>query len=44
VAPQTVWDVGANNGLFSRIASGKGIPTVAFDADPSAVGKKIIST
>jgi hypothetical protein len=36
-APQTVWDVGANNGLFSRIAADKGIPTVAFDIDPSAV-------
>jgi hypothetical protein len=42
VAPLTVWDVGANNGLFSRIASDKGIPTVAFDADPSAVEKNYL--
>ncbi len=35
--PKTVWDVGANNGLFSRIASDKGIPTIAFDIDPIAV-------
>jgi ribosomal protein L11 methylase PrmA len=42
VAPQTVWDVGANNGLFSRIAADKGIPTVAFDVDPSAVEKNYL--
>jgi ribosomal protein L11 methylase PrmA len=35
--PITVWDLGANNGLFSRIASDQGILTVAFDIDPSAV-------
>jgi hypothetical protein len=35
--PKTVWDLGANNGLFSRIASDKGISTVAFDIDPIAV-------
>lgn len=35
--PKTVWDLGANNGLFSRIAAGQGIPTVAFDIDPVAV-------
>ena len=36
-APSGVWDLGANTGLFSRIASKKGIPTVAFDSDPAAV-------
>ncbi len=35
--PSTVWDLGANTGLFSRIASDRGIPTVAFDIDPAAV-------
>ncbi len=35
--PATVWDLGANTGLFSRIASDRGIPTVAFDIDPAAV-------
>jgi ribosomal protein L11 methylase PrmA len=35
--PKTVWDLGANTGLFSRIASDRGIPTVAFDIDPAAV-------
>jgi hypothetical protein len=32
-----VWDLGANTGVFSRIASEKGWLTVAFDVDPSAV-------
>jgi 2-polyprenyl-3-methyl-5-hydroxy-6-metoxy-1,4-benzoquinol methylase len=36
-APGSVWDLGANNGIFSRLASEKGIPTVAADIDPSAV-------
>ena len=37
VHPSSVWDLGANNGLFSRIASDKGIPTIAFDIDPACV-------
>jgi ribosomal protein L11 methylase PrmA len=36
-APQSVWDLGANTGLFSQQASRRGIPTVAFDIDPAAV-------
>lgn len=39
VAPATVWDLGANDGTFSRLASGRGISTVAFDVDPAAVEK-----
>jgi hypothetical protein len=39
VAPATVWDLGANDGTFSRLASDRGIPTVAFDVDPVAVEK-----
>lgn len=35
--PGNVWDIGANDGTFSRIASGRGIPTTAFDIDPVAV-------
>jgi ribosomal protein L11 methylase PrmA len=35
--PGSVWDLGANIGDFSRLASERGIPTVAFDVDPSAV-------
>lgn len=36
-APHTVWDLGANTGVFSRIASRAGADTVAFDIDPAAV-------
>lgn len=36
-APQTVWDLGANTGLFSQQASRRGIATIAFDIDPAAV-------
>jgi hypothetical protein len=37
IHPRTVWDLGANTGRFSRIASGMKIPTIAFDIDPAAV-------
>ncbi len=37
VGPQLVWDLGANVGSYSRIASGRGILTVAFDNDLAAV-------
>ena len=37
--PGTLWDMGANTGLFSRIASSRGIRTVSFDVDPLAVEK-----
>lgn len=37
LAPASVWDLGANDGTFSRLASRRGIPTVAFDVDPLAV-------
>ena len=34
-----MWDLGANTGVFSRIGSGEGMYTVAFDIDPAAVEK-----
>jgi hypothetical protein len=37
--PRHVWDIGANTGLFSRLASALHIPTVALDIDPAAVEK-----
>jgi hypothetical protein len=40
VQPALVWDLGANNGVFSRlasVASAGGAFTVAFDVDPAAV-------
>jgi ribosomal protein L11 methylase PrmA len=35
--PSSVWDLGANTGLFSRLASQSGVFTIAFDADYAAV-------
>jgi hypothetical protein len=35
--PARVWDLGANTGRFSRLASERGIFTVAFDQDPACV-------
>ena len=37
INPKTVWDLGANVGMFSRIASDRGIQTISFDIDPGAV-------
>ncbi|NIM19420.1 MAG: SAM-dependent methyltransferase [Candidatus Latescibacteria bacterium] len=39
VRPKTVWDLGGNIGVFSRIASDRGIQTICFDIDPGAVEK-----
>ncbi len=37
--PQAVWDFGANDGRYSRLATGKNVPTVAWDIDPVAVAR-----
>jgi len=42
VNPKSVWDLGANDGLFSRLASDRGIQTVSFDIDPAAVEKNYL--
>ena len=42
VNPKTVWDIGGNVGIFSRLASDKGIPTICFDIDPAAVDKNYL--
>lgn len=39
VKPATTWDLGANTGVFSRLASRAGSQTVSFDIDPAAVEK-----
>lgn len=44
VAPGTVWDIGANTGLFSRLASDKKLFTVSFDVDPAAVEKNYLQS
>jgi ribosomal protein L11 methylase PrmA len=42
--PTSVWDLGANIGLFSRIASDRGIPTISFDVDLAAVEKNYLES
>lgn len=42
LSPKSVWDLGSNVGLFSRIASDKGIQTISFDSDPAAVEKNYL--
>ncbi len=34
-----LWDLGGNTGRFSRLAANKGLYTLSFDIDPSAVEK-----
>ena len=41
--PSMVWDLGANNGEFSALASKKGIEAVAWDIDPAAVEKNYLA-
>jgi ribosomal protein L11 methylase PrmA len=41
--PQSVWDLGANTGLYSRIASQRHIATVAFDIDVGAVERNYLT-
>ena len=42
IDPRSAWDLGANVGMFSRIASDKGIQTISFDVDPACVEKNYI--
>ncbi|NQT66775.1 MAG: SAM-dependent methyltransferase [Actinobacteria bacterium] len=42
--PGIVWDIGANEGLFSRIASDKKMLTISFDIDPAAVQKNYLQS
>lgn len=37
IKPADLWDLGSSTGMFSRVASARGVPTVAFDLDPAAV-------
>ncbi len=43
ISPKNVWDLGANDGLFSKIASEKEIQTISFDIDPAAVEKNYLN-
>jgi hypothetical protein len=40
--PDNIWDIGANMGVFSRIAGNKGIHTVSLDIDPVAVERNYL--
>ena len=42
IKPNMVWDLGANTGVFSRLASGQGVSTISFDIDPVAVEKNYL--
>jgi hypothetical protein len=41
--PQSVWDLGANNGEFSAISTSLGFNTIAWDIDPAAVEKNYLA-
>jgi ribosomal protein L11 methylase PrmA len=43
VEPGSVWDLGANDGTFSRLVSDRGIHTLAFDVDPAAVEQNYLN-
>ncbi len=42
-SPRTVWDLGANTGVFSRIASERGAFTLSGDMDPVAVDRNYLA-
>jgi len=42
--PKSVWDIGANVGMFSRISSNKGINTISFDMDSVCVEKNYLES
>jgi hypothetical protein len=42
IRPEMVWDLGANTGRFSRLASERGIRTVSMDVDPLAVERNYL--
>jgi len=42
VTPKTVWDLGGNDGTFSRIAAEKNAIVMTFDIDPASVEKNYL--
>ena len=44
VKPQFLWDIGGNNGEFTRLASSKGIESILFDIDYAAIEKSYQKT
>lgn len=43
-AAESCWDLGANNGEFSKLAVQRGLQTIAWDIDPAAVEKAYLET
>lgn len=43
IKPDFVWDIGSNDGVYSRIAANKDINIVSFDVDPACVDKNYIN-
>lgn len=41
---ELVWDLGANTGVFSRLAGQRGASTIAFDVDPGAVERNYLAS
>jgi hypothetical protein len=44
IQPDHLWDLGGNVGLFSRLASDRGIVTISFDVDHNAVEQNYLSS
>jgi hypothetical protein len=42
IRPEVVWDLGANTGVFSRIAARRARQTISFDVDPAAVERNYL--
>lgn len=42
IQPRRVWDLGANNGVFSRLAAEQGAFVASFDIDPAAVEQNFL--
>ena len=42
IHPASIWDLGSNTGVFSRIASKKGVQTISFDIDPACVERNYL--
>jgi len=42
VQPEQVLDLGANTGIFSRVASAMGIPVISTDYDPGAIERNYL--
>jgi hypothetical protein len=42
VAAESVWDLGANTGVYSRIAAQRGAEVLSFDVDPACVERNYL--